>query len=359
MRIMQTTKPVSENHPSVSYDNNASNQRLVESLGILNKPYRATPWLFNAHTQLIFYSLRKYGFQRRNESASLYDHHEQLTMRDGGLTALYWSGYDLPETTPTIVLIHTISGSPDSMAELVNDLRRETGWRIVLCLRRGHGGLPLVTPRFNIVGCTNDFREQLAHIQQCLPDSPLYAVGTSAGSGLLVRYLGEEGRDAPFKAAFAYCPGYDTSNCFENVHPRYSRIMAKKLVRQFVSSNEKVIAPLRTANSLKKVGDLGEFYQALYEVAGYPDYSSYDQKTNPMNVFERIKTPIMVLNAEDDPICHIKNLEPWRNKMKSMDNVILVTTRKGSHCAHYEGWSARSWSARLMADYFKSVESAD
>ncbi|MEE3191744.1 MAG: alpha/beta hydrolase, partial [Pseudomonadota bacterium] len=96
MRIMQTTKPVSENHPSVSYDNNASNQRLVESLGILNKPYRATPWLFNAHTQLIFYSLRKYGFQRRNESASLYDHHEQLIMRDGGLTALYWSGYDLP-----------------------------------------------------------------------------------------------------------------------------------------------------------------------------------------------------------------------------------------------------------------------
>ena len=86
-----------------------------------------------------------------------------------------------------------------------------------------------------------------------------------------------------------------------------------------------------------------------------PCYPSYDQNTNPMNVFEDIRIPLMVLNAEDDPICHINNLEPWRDRMKTMDNVILVTTRKGSHCAHYEGWSARSWSARLMSDYFKSV----
>lgn len=355
MRIMQTTKPVSENHPSVSYDNNASNQRLVESLRILSKPYRATPWLFNAHTQLIFYSLRKYGFQRRNESASLYDYHEQLTMQDGGLTALYWSGYDLPETTPTIVLIHTISGSPDSMAELVRDLGLKTGWRIVLCLRRGHGQLPLLTPRFNMVGCTEDFRGQLAHIRERFPDSPLYAVGTSAGSGLLVRYLGEEGGDAPFKAAFAYCPGYDTGTCFDNVHPRYSRIMAKKMVRQFVCPNESVLSSLRTADSLLTATDLGDLYQKLYELAGYDDYPSYDQNTNPMNVFEDIRIPLMVLNAEDDPICHINNLEPWRDRMKTMDNVIMVTTRKGSHCAHYEGWSARSWSARLMSDYFKSV----
>lgn len=33
--------------------------------------------------------------------------------------------------------------------------------------------------------------------------------------------------------------------------------------------------------------------------------------------------------------------------------VILVTTAEGSHCAHYEGWAARSWSARLMSGYFR------
>ena len=82
-------------------------------------------------------------------------------MRDGGQTALAWCGHGLPADTPTILVLHTLTGSPQSMAELVQDLHRETGWRVVVCLRRGHADLPLSTPRLNILGCTDDLREQL------------------------------------------------------------------------------------------------------------------------------------------------------------------------------------------------------
>ncbi|WP_068858682.1 YheT family hydrolase [Perlucidibaca aquatica] len=338
--------------PRVMYVDNESNRRIVASLQQLHENFTPTPWLSNPHTQLLFHSLRKNFGRQRRQSDMLYDHQDVLTMRDSGRTALLWSGHALPVITPTIVVLHTITGSPASMAELVQDLRVATGWRVVLCLRRGHADLPLLTPRLNILGCTDDLREQLEVIRTRYPESPLYGVGSSAGSGLLVRYLGEEGTASPFRAAFAYCPGYDTDIGFDQVRPFYSRVMAKRLVRQFITPNLPSIGHLPTAARLRGAKDLAAFHREIYELAGHNSYAAYDQASNPMHVFRNVTTPLMLLNSEDDPVCRISNLAPWIEGLGQMPNVILVTTAKGSHCAHYEGWSARSWSARLMSEYF-------
>lgn len=347
-----TRRPLAERRPQVHCHDNARNRHIVSSLPQLQQAFRPTPWLFNEHVQLVFHSLRK----KKQTSAPLYDHYDPLAMSDGGHTALAWRGHDLPATTPTIVLLHTITGSPDSMAELVQDLHAGTGWRVVLCLRRGHGDLPLITPRLNILGSTADLREQLQLIRQRFPDSPLYGVGSSAGSALLVRYLGEEGAAAPFRAAFAYCPGYNTDDGFDKVHSFYSRKMAKKLVRQFIAPHREKIAHLSTAARLQNARDLADFHRHSYELAGYESYDDYAQASNPMRVFRTIQTPLMILNSEDDPVCRIDNVAPWLEAMRQMPEVILVTTAEGSHCAHYEGWSARSWSARLMGNYFQIMQ---
>ena len=72
-------------------------------------------------------------------------------MSDGGITGIAWYGLDLPANTPTIVLLHTITGSPESMRELVRDLHKYTGWRVALCLRRGHAHLPMPVPKMNLL----------------------------------------------------------------------------------------------------------------------------------------------------------------------------------------------------------------
>ncbi len=351
-----TQPPAARRKPRVICHDNIRNRHVVAALRQLHEDFIPTPWLFNEHAQLIFHSLRKNLGRQKQRTATLYDHYDPLFMADGGRTALLWSGSRLSPDTPTIVVLHTITGSPESMAELVQDLQTATGWRIVLCLRRGHADLPLVTPRLNILGCTKDLREQLQVIRARFPESPLYAVGSSAGSGLLVRYLGEEGEAAPFRAAFAYCPGYDTNVGFDRAQPFYSRMMGKKLVRQFITPHLAKISHLPTATRLQAATDLGEFHRHLYELAGHDSYEAYDQASNPMYVFHAIRTPLMVLNSEDDPVCRISNLDPWRDSMRRMPNVILATTAEGSHCAHYEGWTARSWSARLMGAYFRVMQ---
>lgn len=323
---------------------------IIKQLEQITTGYQPTPWLFNAHAQLI-----KLVVNKKAPSMIAYDHHEQLTMSDGGQTALAWMGYDLPQNTPTIVVLHTISGNPDSMQWLVQDLHQATGWRVVVCVRRGHAKLPLPVAKINILGSTDDLREQLNLIQNRFPASILYGIGSSAGSGLLIRYLGEEAEKSLINAAFAYCPGYNTDEAFKRAHPVYSRYMAQTLIREFIQPHWHQLAHLPTATCLKNAKNLNEFHSLSYELAGFDSYDAYSKASNPMWVFDKITTPLMVLNAEDDPLCRIENLQPYLATIRDMPNVTLITTSKGSHCAHYEHWSATSWAHRLMANYFLNI----
>lgn len=335
--------------PRIYCQENTRNHDIIRNLDQLHQIFTPTPWLFNSHMQIMFLNARK------SKATTGYDHIEHLTMSDGGQTALAWIGTDLPASTPTIALLHTLTGSPQSMQELALDLHKTTGWRVVLCVRRGHADLPLTQPLFNIFGSVNDLHEQLQIIQTRLPESKLYGVGSSAGSGLLVRYLGKMGDASLLQAGFAYSPGYNTDTGFDHIHPFYSRYMAKKLLRKFVEPHAKNLAHFSTLNHLRSSKNLSEFNQHAFEFAGYNSQAEYAQDINPMRVFTNISIPMMILNAEDDPVCNIQNAAPYLDTMRKMPNLILVTTAHGSHCAHYEGWRAKSWAARLIGQYLKTV----
>ncbi|MEC7118690.1 MAG: alpha/beta fold hydrolase [Pseudomonadota bacterium] len=343
-RSRTTVLPIPTRSPQ---DTVSIGQQIAQQMTILTRPYRPTPWLFNAHLQLLFL-----GLQKKNTQTLHYDRIEQLSMHDGGTTALYWMGAGLPDHTPTLVILHTITATPSSMHPLIQDLHHHTGWRIVLCLRRGHADLKLTTPKISLFGSTSDLHEQLEAIQRYVPQSPLYGLGSSAGSGLLVRYLGETAEQSKFKAAFAYCPGYNIDEAFAKAHPIYSRLMTKKLIEKFIEPHLSQLNQLTSLPQLKTAKTLLDFHDQSYELAGYQSYTDYSAAHNPMRVFKQIQTPLMVLNAEDDPICKIENAEPYVDLIQQMSNVIFVTTTHGSHCAHYEGWHPESWATRLMADFF-------
>jgi predicted alpha/beta-fold hydrolase len=241
------------------------------------------------------------------------------------------------------------------MRGFVRDLHRLTGWRIVLCQRRGHGDLPLTSPRFNTMGDTNDLRQQLQLIGTRYPDSALYAAGISAGTGLLIRYLGEQGEDTPLRGAFAYCPGYDIRVAFARSRAPYSRLMARKLVRQFVTPNFRALAHLPSFAALEGAQNLDEFHRNLYECAGYPSQQAFLESCNPVPVMERVTIPLLVLNAEDDPVCVLGNVRDHQQAMARMPKTVLAVTARGSHCAYLAGFTARSWAHHLAADYLQAL----
>ena len=336
--------------PELSYQRNADNEMLIAGVPRLTQRFWATPWLFNGHLQLLGLGLKK-AFGARLQ----YDHVDTLRMTDGGTTALHWLGSGLPPTTPTLLVLHTITGSPHSMRGFVRDLHRQTGWRIVLCQRRGHGDLALTSPKFNTMGDTEDLREQLRMIQARVPQSPLYAAGISAGTGLLIRYLGEQGADTPLRGAFAYCPGYDISVAFARAKAPFSRLMARKLVRQFVARNRPMLQHLPGLAALEAAQSLDEFHQHLYGCAGYPDHTSYLEHCNPIGRMAEVCIPLLVLNAADDPVCVLANVREHQHMVARMPRTVLAVTARGSHCAHLAGLTARPWAHQLAADYLVAL----
>lgn len=216
--------------PKIYYNPEGDFAQILAYLPQLRQKYRPTPWLSNPHAHLLYFDLIK-----KKQTQFEYDRIDHCQMPDGGVTAIAWYGLHLPKETPIIIVLHTITGSPKTMAELVRDLYVQTGWKIALCLRRGHAALPLTVPKVSLFGFTEDLRIQLNNIQEMFPDAPLYAVGSSAGTGLLVRYLGEEGSTTPLRAAFALCPGYNTEESFSRVHPFYSKFMTKNCLKHFLN----------------------------------------------------------------------------------------------------------------------------
>ena len=337
--------------PQLHFHDSPFTRALLPRLPQLHAPYRPTPWLFNAHLQLLWLMLRE-----ALEPPLRYEEAEVLRMRDGGTTALDWLGLDCAPSTPTLVVLHSITGDAQSMRLIVRDLRRATGWRVVVCTRRGHGALELTAPVLDTMGLTDDLREQLARIRERYPESPLYGVGVSAGSGLLTRYLGEEGPRSLIRAGVAYCPGYDISVAWGRVPAMYSQAMAKRLKRHFLEPHAQMFGHLKTYETCLATRDLASFHAQFYEIAGCADIDAYYARSNPVLVFDKVTVPVMIINADDDPVCVEQNVRDHIDAVSRVPNAMLVRTKHGSHCAFFEGWNARSWANRLIADYLVNVQ---
>lgn len=339
--------------PDLAYRPSPLIDHLLVACPILRERFQPTAWAFNRHLQLVVLALREL-----RTAALAFDESERLTLADGGTTSLEWAGLDDPTvdaTTPTLVILPTICGDGQSVRRLVQSLRRQLGWRVVVCNRRGHGALPLTTPRVSTLGSTADLREQLAHVRRRLPKTPLYAIGASAGSGLLVRWLGEEGATAPVAAAVAYCPGYDTTRAFHRIHRAYDRYMVRALRRYFLERHAPALRTVPGYDDVLASRTVGEFHDRQHVLAGFATAADFHHHTNPMKVAGAIRVPLLVVNAADDPICTVANVDEHRGLVASVPDSLLVLTARGSHCAFFEGWRPRSWAHRLIADYLRAV----
>ncbi len=321
------------------------------SCSALGEPYRPPWWAANRHLQLALLAWRD-----GRTPPLRFDRTDMLTLADGGTVSLDWLGLGDPAATPTLVVLPTICGDGQSIRRTVADLRDRLGWRVVVCNRRGHGTLPLTTPRFSTLGATDDVRSQLARIRANVPDAPLYGLGISAGSGLLVRYLGEEGARTPFAAGIAYCPGYDTTRAFHRVSPLYDGYLVRAVRRHFVERHAAARAFRPGCEAVLASRTIGAFHDDQYAFAGFASSADYHAATNPMLVADAIKVPILILNAADDPICTRANVDEHRGLFTRVPESLLVLTRRGSHCAFFEGhWRPRSWAHRLIAEYLAAV----
>lgn len=332
-------------------DNEFHAQILLHCPG-LARPYYPTFWCFNNHIMLLVLLYREY---RSKDYA--FDLVEHLKMKDGGVTGLAWSGlgHKPKSGTPVVLVFHTISGDEQDVKNIVRYVRHTLNWIAVVCIRRGHGSLPVAKPPINTMGSTSDLSRQIASIKKRYPHSPLFGIGISAGSGLLARYLGEAGKQSQFTAAAAVSPAYDIEKAFHRVHPVYSKIMGQRLISYFLKRHYEGLSRTLGYSHAMQSQTLGEFQDRIHTIAGFPSREAYYHHSNPIKVAHNIRTPLLVLNSQDDPICVNQNVMENLHWLESLEHTMLVHTRRGSHIAYLEGLRGESWADRVVGQYFQAI----
>eukprot|EP00123_Amoebidium_parasiticum_P004245 comp15531_c0_seq1/m.12570 comp15531_c0_seq1/g.12570 ORF comp15531_c0_seq1/g.12570 comp15531_c0_seq1/m.12570 type:complete len:424 (-) comp15531_c0_seq1:520-1791(-) len=329
----------------------AFNKAVLERCSILKQAYWPHVLAFNAHLQLVALSLR-------NALRPALTFKRELVDVEGGAehVALDWAvGENEPAPdAPTMILLHGITGDAPSMAHLAREALSR-GWRAVVVIRRGHGGLKLRTPKFNPMGCVHDLRKCIATIQERYPESPLALVGWSAGSGILVRYLGEEGSKTLIKVAVGLCPGYDVEKCFSRIQPFYGRYMSGKLKSFFLKQHADTLSQVGSFEVAMNARNCNHFLESAHGLFGFASYDEFLQHSNPMVVAHQIAVPLLCINALDDPICTSENVEEQAWLFDHVPNAILATTERGSHCAYLEGVGLTSWLDRVTCDYVSAA----
>jgi len=341
--------------PSLHYRPSALAEQVLAGCPSLGRRFWPTPWCFNGHLQLALLSYRE-----EHEAPLAFDRTDRLRMPDGGTVSLEWLGTErATDGTPVLAVLPTLCGDGQSLRGFAREMLVRLGWPVVVLNRRGHGTLPLTAPCFNMFGSTDDLRAQLRHIRERLPSSPVYAVGLSAGSGLLVRYLGEEGDGALLTAAVALCPGYDTVRAFPRVHRTYDRYLLRLLREYFLERHQAVLEPIAGYADVLASRSLVEFQERGFRLFGFASAAEYHRHTNPMEVMHGVRVPLLVLNAADDPVCVVENVREHLDVVDAVPETLIALTARGSHGAFFEGvLRPASWACRVMAEYLTAVHAA-
>eukprot|EP00948_MAST-09A_sp_MAST-9A-sp1_P000443 g443.t1 len=310
---------------------------------------------------------------------------KEVTLANGGQLkiSIDADSKHLPETAPLCIILPTITGTDKGQWYYVREARKR-GYRSIVFSRRGHfdcgsaakvGETPrlrrLSSPQFNIMGSVNDTSTLISYVKTKLfpKTSFIGMIGISAGSGVLVNYLGTVANRTPVQAAVGVSPAWDISQAFHNLtakQPFFDSYIASGLKRFFIDPNVEVLKS-HNADAYEKcrrASTVQEFIEAASPYANERraahdqtyDSSAYFRDHNPINSARNIAVPILMFNAEDDMLCLRENIQA-EEFANDLENAALILTKCGSHIAYSEGFFGEgNYFVRKSLDFFDTIK---
>ena len=303
-----------------------------------------TPWLFSHSVVQLFILVMHQKLVQKSIKAE-----RRILVSLDNYLDVYQDLASVSERAPVVIYLPGIAGGNAEAMGFVKHVV-SNGWIAMVHLRRGHAG-PLSEPSFNLFGNAQDLRECILHIETHFPGRPIALVGNSAGTAILVRYLGVFKEDARVAAAVCISAGYDIST-HTGVWSRsgfkdslLDRYLTATLKRFFIANNAALLQAHNADayNRLVAAPNMQEFQREASEFAhpspSAPGSRAWDdeewlRETCPLTVSSGIRVPTLAINAEDDPICHFEFVERHAfNLPVTNEHLALVLTEVGSHCA--------------------------
>ncbi|XVF37244.1 hypothetical protein REPUB_Repub19eG0129800 [Reevesia pubescens] len=336
---------------------------VVSKCWILHGRYSVTPWLSSPHFQTVF--LNFFG------NPPVFSYSRQLFhASDGGNIALDWvrssdvsrSTFEIDnaiskdDTTPLVVVIPGLTS--DSASAYIKHLAfgmAKRGWNVVVSNHRGLGGVSITSDCFYNAGWTEDTRAVIDYLHHQYPKAPLFAIGTSIGANILVKYLGEYRDKVAVAGAVAICSPWDLLIgdrfiCRRLVQKLYDRALTIGL-QGYAKLHEPHYSRLANWEGIKKSRSIRDFDNfATCLVGKFETVDTYYRHCSSSSYVQNVSVPLLCISALDDPVC-TREAIPW-DECRVNKNIVLATLQHGGHLAFFEGITASSlWWVRATDEF--------
>lgn len=162
----------------------------------------------------------------------------------------------------------------------------------------------------------------------------IYLMGFSLGGAQILNFLGQKPVHYKVKAAVAISTPINLKSSADKLEKGFSRVYLNRFMKRI---KNKVLQKAQEypglidyekVNRIKNFDDLAEHF--LMPVHGYKSPQDFYGQASPLNHLGYIRTPVLILNAWDDPIIGKEGF-PVEVAKKSK-YVYLETPDNGGHC---------------------------
>ena len=320
--------------------------------------FRAPWWGRNGHVQTIW------GPLFRNNRLPL--RRERLSTPDGDFVDLDWLDGDPGDADtprPTLLVLHGLEGS--SRSHYASGLLRAglaAGWHPVVFNFRSCSGELNSLPRFYHSGETGDLAWVVQALVARASGVALGAVGVSLGGNVLLKWLGEVGEAAPaeLRGAVGISVPFDVAASARVLDRGFHRLVYAanflRTMRSKVIEKERRYPGFVDVAATRRARTFARYDRVVTApLNGFRDEVDYWTRASSGPYLARIRRPVLLLSAHDDPIVPGRTL-PDPQELPA--NVRAEFTARGGHAGFLEGrwpWRTGSWAERRAVEFLTSL----
>ncbi len=280
-----------------------------------------------------------------------YDHF-RLTLPDQDFLEV---DYALNSTNRAVILCHGLEGSANS-----GYIRRAAahllakGYAVFAWNNRSCGTQMNTSVRLYHHGETQDLAAVVGAVLRRGFQS-LFLLGFSMGAAQLVNYLGSQPIDPRVKSAVAVSTPVSLKSSVCRMQQGLSRLYLRRFISKLrlklVEKARQYPQHLREdlMRSIRSFEDLVRHYIVpIYEFESVEDFF---EKASPSKHIQHVRTPVLILNALDDPIIGPESYPV--NLAKAHAWVYLETPEYGGHCGFPLTRTSTSFSAVRALQFFE------
>lgn len=312
--------------------------RLSAKLDILTKPITWFKPYLTSLGQLFVYRTQIKPREVRTAHTAMIK--TVIQMKDGSQIKI---GYSSPSDCPAAVVLylHTVCGDYTQLSHM-SDIVKDSNMAYVTYTRSGNDS-SLRFSTFNFVGRIDELEIVLNYIRRLYPTTPIHAIGASAGSALLIRYLGGHNTNLNIKSAVLVSPGYNFMQSCGNMNAISKAYLVNKM--------KYTIRGLPESRNLDSIRTLEDWVEFQSKLLGYETSKQYILDCDPVHYLHKINVPALFISSLDDAIFDGKTTQEFVGLPQINSNIMMVVTKRGGHVMFNDVGHDIPWFLRVAREW--------